>query len=187
MASSHLKIEIDDAKFRTALKQLAASSKNAALALSSLGGGMQSVAAAMKNFLQDSEAMTTYDGSVSRKEFQELAEKYARVSQRFTMLLSLISVDELKRLELLDAAITLDDVDGWDRVYVLKALDKKIADFNAAHQRLTGKRKKLEEPGRLDLNPDEVALVLQLKQQGLATWEIVDRIKRERVKHPIKF
>lgn len=119
-------------------------------------------------------------GVVSRSEFKQLAEKFGRCAQRMSLLLSLISAEELKRIGLLPADAVVSDVDGFDRVFILDALDRKVDQFNQAHQRLTGQRKKVPDPGRLELSQEEMAQVFAAKQAGISTADIVKTIKENR-------
>lgn len=180
---TNVTITIDAKHLQQALKAVTESGAVAAAAMRGLSGAAANVAKSVKdmNFAIGGEV-----GVVSRGEFKQLAEKYGRCSQRMSMLLSLISVEELKRIELLPADLVITDVDGFDRVTILNALDAKVDQFNAAHQRLTGKRKKVPDPGQIELSQEEMARVFAAKQAGISTEDILKEIKQNRLSKPIR-
>lgn len=124
------------------------------------------------------------DGAlISTRQYRELAEKFSRCAQRMTLLLSLLSVEELKRLGLLapDAASN-GSLDKWDQAVILQALDARVDQFNEAHKRLTGTKKKTLDNGRVELSQEEFATVMAARASGMSTSEILKTIEKSRSK-----
>lgn len=176
-ASKNLKITIDAdsaAAFAAAIMKLGDAGKAAAAAMSGAAAGIKQMA-------QQAATMANMEsGVVSRGEFKLLADKFARCSQRMSMILSLISPDELKRMGLLNADYQTSEIDGFDRVVILEALDRKVEQFNQAHQRLTGQRKRLQDPGRMELTQEEMAFVFALKSAGKSQKEVLRELEKRR-------
>jgi predicted DNA repair protein MutK len=180
-----VKIEMDTKKIAEAFKAI---SDNAPAVASALSGAAAGINQAIRQAAGVNINMDTIGAVVSRSEFKALADKYGRCAQRVSMLLSLISAEELKRVGLLASDAVVTDIDGFDRVMILDALDRKVDQFNQAHQRLTGQRKKVPDAGRLELSQEEMARVFAAKSAGISTEDIVKAIKENRATNkPVRF
>ncbi len=114
---------------------------------------------------------------VSRREYEALAAQFAQQSQRLKMLLVLLSDDELRRLGLISDS-TDDASHDRDFMKLIGALDARVEQFNAAHTRLSGKRKRIPETGMLgNLSGEEMGLVLKSRAAGDSIQDTLQKLE----------